>query len=116
MEKYYFHITKFENLNSILKKGLKANEDGEIFIFNNVSFKVPELSDVINKVADHIATNQIFIKEYILIRISSKGIVSELINDNVAELTSQWQWIVKQPLIEPKYLKIKGFYLANWKL
>ena len=108
----YYHITDKKNLSTILKEGLKANEEGDIFIFENKSIV---FNSVVNTVADCIAHNQIFLDEYVMIEIAFEGITSEVINDNVAELSSALQWIVRQPLIEPKYLSLYGKYKTAYK-
>ena len=109
----YYHITAKENLPKILKEGLKANEEGEIFLFENKSIRV---NSVVNTVADCIAHNQVFLEQYVMFEIANEGITSELINDNVGELTSSLQWIAKQPLIELKHLEFYGYYVTGYKL
>lgn len=108
----YYHITEIELIDSILKEGLKANEDGEIFLFENKSIRV---NNVVNTVADCIAMNQIFLDEYVMFEIDSKGISLELINDNVGELSHKQQWIAIQPLIEPNYISVFGIYKTGYK-
>ena len=108
----YYHITDKNNLSTILREGLKANEEGDIFIFENKSVV---FNSVVNTVADCIAYNQIFLDEYVMIEIALEGIVSDIINDNVGEASSDLQWIVKQPLIEPKYLSFYGYYKTEYK-
>jgi len=111
---YYYHITDVKTAFTILKKGLKANEEGDIFLFENVSFTWGS-QGIRNTVADSIAENQIFLKEYAILRVNSKGITGEVINDNVGELSSPFQWIVKQPLIEAKYLKFIKVCINNYR-
>ena len=52
-------------------------------------------------IGDLIAMNQIFAEEYAQISIDPEGIQVELEPDNVAEFSAKWQWIVKQPFIDP---------------
>lgn len=110
----YYHITenKPETIASILKEGLKADTEGCIFLFENISLIH---NDVKNTIADLIAENQIFLPEYVMFEIDPKGITGELLNDNVAEFSSKWQWIVKQPKIEAKYLNLFGIYKTEYK-
>ena len=108
----YYHITAKKNLSTILKEGLKANEEGEIFLFENKSIVA---NSVVNTVADCIAHNQVFLDEYVMLEIANEGITSELINDNVGEISSSVQWIAKQPLIEVKYLEFYGSYVTGFK-
>ena len=59
MENYYYHISRVENFPSIMAKGINANKDGQIFLFDDVvlTFRgdlkniYPDGVDV----ADHIA-------------------------------------------------------------
>jgi RNA-binding protein YlmH len=59
----YYHITHEKNLNAILEDGLKCNESGEIFVFEDKSIIY---SNVVNTVADIIARNQTGLNEYIM--------------------------------------------------
>lgn len=108
----YYHITDKKNLSTILREGLKANDEGDIFLFENKSVVV---NSVVNTVADCIAHNQVFLSEYVMLEIANEGIKSELINDNAGEITSPLQWIVKQPLIEAIYLNFYEFYVTEFK-
>lgn len=124
MRKYYYHVTKIDNLQSILNEGLKANEDGEIYLFVNGTIynqygaiidkdkKEAKVGVTMQTVADCICMNQIF--EYdkcVMLKVDSRGIDGELVEDVVAELPSNLhkQWIVKQAVIKPKWLSYKYF-------
>lgn len=108
----YFHIASFENVAKITMSGLLANEDGQIFLFENESFSV---NGVVNSVADCIAHTQVFLPEYVILEIDSKGLNVELIKDNVGEFSARWQWIANQPLIEKKYIKLVGRFKTKYK-
>lgn len=108
----YYHITDRDNLSTILKEGLKANEEGNIFLFENKSIVI---NSVENTVADLIAYNQIFLEEYVMLEIDLNGITSEIINDNVGELSSSMQWIINQPLVKPEHIKSLGVYKTEFK-
>ena len=110
----YYHITNTDakTIVSILENGIRCNSDGEIFVFENKSLG---LNNVVNTVADLIANNQIFLKEYVMFEIDAKGFNTELINDNVAEFASAQQWYIKQPFIDKKYIKIYGKFKTNYK-
>lgn len=130
MRKYYYHLTKPENVSSILNNGLLANENGEIYLYEAGTYRDIRLSDDALKryqengikptnsdliieekpVSHHIARNQVFIKEYAVFSVSRYGIKVELQPDNVVELTAKFQWICKQPKIESKYLRFCGIY------
>jgi hypothetical protein len=118
-EKFYYHITDVKNVESILKFGLRANEDGDIFLFENKSIGYPSVikengifyqCDLIDYISDHIARGQLFLKRYAMFEVSAEGIVGEFINDNVAEYGSQFQWIAKQQIITPNHITLYGYY------
>lgn len=115
VERKYYHITDPKNIQSIRENGLKANEEGNIFLFENKSIGYPtkEGKTAIVYLADHIAQNQIFLKKYAMFEISSKGIEGELVNDNVAEIGSNLQWIAKQPIILPEYIRPFGIFTVK---
>lgn len=119
----YYHVTSFENAERILKEGLKANEEGMIFLFLNKALKstVPVVKDgrVVNVeehyylVADHIATRQTFtFPEYVILEVDSKGFNKELKEDVVGEGPSEahMQWYLEQETIEPQYIQWFGMY------
>jgi hypothetical protein len=98
----YYHVTEFENVHSILKNGISANQDGEIFLFDTNYFIHPLYGAM--PVSDYIAHTQLFIKKPIVFEIKAKGILNELSCDNVAEYTAKFQWILKQDKIDKKYI------------
>lgn len=119
MEKHYYHITTPNKALNILKNGLKCNEEGEIFLFENKTLRVKEeyrsdyerlglKTEIV--VVEHIARNQVFLKDIVMLEIDSKGLYGELIQDKVGEATSEFQWIVKQPLIAPEFIEEFGHY------
>lgn len=119
MEKFYYHISDPRNTKSILDRGLEANKDGDIFLFENKSILYP-VAEIKNGVptqrikpvpiADLIAKTQIFLDKYAMFEIESEGIEGPLINDNVAELGHGLQWIAKQSRISPEYIKPFGLF------
>lgn len=124
MRKYYYHVTKKENLQSILNEGLKANEDGDIFLFINSTVYNPygciidrdkkeaKLGVTKQTVADLICFYQICeFDKCVMLKIDSRGIDSELVEDVVAEKPSYLhkQWIAKQAVIQPKWLSFKYY-------
>ena len=102
-----YHITHPDNISSILSKGLKSNDLNEIFLFEQKEIRIGNVS---NTIADCIAFNQVFLDEYGLLEIDSDGFEIPLINDNVAEMTSKFQWILHQKSIRPKYIKNLGVF------
>lgn len=113
----YYHITSPENVESILKNGLKANEQGEIFIFQYAKITT---NGVVNFADDCIAYNQVFLEKYARVEINPEGISVPLIHDNVAEPTNECQWIVKQERINPEYLRLdvikENGYIPHFRL
>lgn len=123
MEDLYYHISDIKNIDSIIEKGLLADEDGNIFLFINDSIEEPGIAR--NKqgklcmgikrrsVSDDIALNQLFLKEYALFEISAKGIEGKLKNDNVEELASVYHRIARQQQIKPEFIKLCGIYKVS---
>jgi hypothetical protein len=115
-----YHITTLENARKILEEGLIANidtnsplsEKGYIYLFENKSYRHP-LTDEYVAVADDIAKNQLFMKNYVMLEIDEKGIKGELEHDNVGEFAAFAEWKVKQPRINKKYIKLFGFFTAK---
>ena len=86
-----YHITPKENVDSILKNGLIANEQNDVFLFEDYLVKWYNGKEVY--VDELIANNQLFLKEFALFFINADGL--ELIKDDVAELTAEFQFIHK---------------------
>lgn len=110
----YYHITRNSEkiISSILSEGLKDNEEGDIFLFENKSFGI---NGIINNVADHIAANQIFLNKYVMFEVDTDGINGDLIPDRVADYSAKFQWIAKQPIIEAKHINIFGIFKTEYK-
>lgn len=94
MKQKIYHLTPHENTKAILEEGIKANEDGDIYVF----------TDMI--VADTIAKNQVFTAKYSVFEINRKGIGVKLMPDDCGELSQAYQRIIKQNKIDPKYLEL----------
>lgn len=119
----YYHITHKNNVSNIIRNGLLANTDGEIFLFENKSIvTIGTAKNSQNKlvlgrikrtIADNIALNQLFLEEYAMFEIDANGITSYLKNDNVAEFGAKFQWIVKQPKIDKRYVSLFGYYKTD---
>ena len=103
----YYHITKKENAVSIAFKGLTSNENGEIFLFSDWTLTTRRNKKTV-LICDLIAQNQLGIDEFIIYEINPKGIKGEIKTDNVAELTSKFQWIITQDNISRSYVKLIG--------
>lgn len=96
--KLLYHISEVENIDSILENGLRANEDGCVYLFENVSFNKltvnlktmkPEIINI--AVADEIAKTQLFLKEYAMFEVDVEGL--KLKADNVAEQCAGYHYI-----------------------
>lgn len=87
----FYHISPIENKDSILANGL-ISASSEIFVCNEFN----QLK--------RIASGQLGITEYSIFKISSSNITGKILNDNVGEFGSQHQFIIKQDIIENKYI------------
>ena len=103
-EKIFWHITEKENLESILKNGIKANEDNEVFLLDDREVIIKCKCDKPFLVSKAIASEQLFLTEFVIIAIDVTGL--KLYPDDVAELTAPFQYIYKGN-ISPK--RIKGY-------
>jgi len=108
-EKIFWHITEKENLESILKNGIKANEDNEVFLLDDREVKDPFHTQSFF-VSKFVAFNQLFLDEFVIFGVDVEGL--ELEHDDVAELTAPFQYIYKGN-ISPK--RIKGYEFDNTK-
>ncbi len=93
---FFYHLTRPENVESILENGLRCNQEGHIFTFTDWIM------------AEEIARNQILASEYAIFWIKASGISGELHEDNVTELLSPLSCIIKQERIEPEHLRYWG--------
>jgi len=105
MVKQFLHVTKVDNVQNILKKGLRINSDSQIFVFTEL------------KNAPMISNHQVdLFDKFALIGIERKGIVDwSITHDNVGELTAYDQFILmpkkkKLVLIMPEFLSFLGVY------
>jgi hypothetical protein len=95
----YYHISDIENVDSILKNGLRANKQMHIFVCTSLSL------------LPIIASGQLGIIEYSIFKLNPQGIEVTPIHDNVAELGNEYQFIIKQPVINPIYI----VHLEDWR-
>lgn len=112
MGKTYYHITDPKNIDNILWEGLRANEDGEIFLFEDKGI-INRLTNQIISVADHIALNQVGLSEYAMFAVDADGVEGELEPDNVGEASARCQWIARQSIIQPDYIEFCDIYTAE---
>ena len=97
---YYYHITTDENVDSILKNGLKCSKDGYIYIIDITTDDVE---------CEALKANWLLLahnrsKEYALIKINSKGLTSKKEKD--------WgvYYKTKQEVIDKKHLQLYAVY------
>lgn len=127
---YYCHATAMGNLDSIIKNGIKANEFGEIFLYEDKAIVLPAMlawknikplkrdgDKAVFYVGDSIARNQIFIpgEQYVNFLIPAEEITAELERDNVGEFTARQQWIARQSVINPMAYEIRTMGKAKAK-
>ena len=112
--KRLYHISAPENIPTIMENGLKCDDDGFVYLFENKSI-MNNKTGVVNLVSDCIANGQVFLDEYAMIEVSCNGIHEEIEPDNVGEFSAGCQWRVKQDVIPAKYLSVYGFYKNNFK-
>ncbi|REE25653.1 hypothetical protein DFQ09_102244 [Winogradskyella pacifica] len=87
----YYHISDIKNKDRILKEGLISKEK-EIFVCNNKEHLIV------------IASSQIGAENFSIYQINEAGFEVDLIQDNVAEIGAEFQFIVKQSKIESKFI------------
>lgn len=98
--KLLYHISEVENIDSILNDGLKANEDGVVYLFDNVSFnklkvdtKTMKPQIITINVSDEIAKNQVFLTKFAMFEVDVDGLKLEA--DKVPEESAKFQYIHK---------------------
>lgn len=103
--RYYFHVTPTENITAIKKNGIKANDEGHIFVF-----RADRPGKKVLWIASSIAAYQVGIKTFALFWIASEGITGKVIHDRVAEQYASLQRIIIQDKIQKKYVQLYGVY------
>ena len=98
--RYYYHVTPKDNIDQIKKTGLKANEEGHIFVFTNIM------------IAEDIAFNQCGLEEVALFMIDSRGITGKVIKDRVGEFTAAYHRIIIQDKISKRYVR----FSSSWTI
>lgn len=95
----FFHLTDAKNLDRILADGLRAGDDGYIYLFTDLL------------VANTIARDQVFIADrYAVLVVSATGITRRIWRDRVGELAAPYQRRTKQEIIKPKFLQHAGTF------
>jgi hypothetical protein len=100
--RFYYHVTDVNNVDQIKRDGLKANEEGLIFVF----------TDMI--VSGSIAKNQFgLVDRYAVFKIYSNGITGRVIKDRVAEFSAPHQRVIIQERIQKKYIDFLGVFRVD---
>jgi len=108
MKTKFYHVSHLDNKNSIASTGLKANEDGEILLYDTWALTLRRDPKARVVVGDFIALKQIDCKEYIVVEIDPRGIFLELIPDDGGDMAARYQFILKQKQIDRSYCKVLG--------
>ena len=88
-----FHITAIDNIDSIIKTGLKASGDGYVYLFDGVSVRTPSTFGEYIPIEQIIASTQLALKDFGVFMVDTTGLDIE--DDNVAEYTSEFQYRYK---------------------
>lgn len=96
----FYHISSPSNIPSILENGIVAGVDGKIFLLDTEE----------QKIVASVALLQCGYQDYALFRVETKALSGQLMPDNVGELTTSHQFILKQDLIASKYVSLVDCY------
>jgi hypothetical protein len=100
--RFYYHVTDVNNIEQIKKDGLKANEEGLIFVFTDMV------------VSGLIAKEQYgLVDRYAVFKIFSRGITGRVIKDRVAEFSAPYQRVIIQEKIEKRYIDFLGTFKVD---
>lgn len=92
--KFLYHITEIGNLETIRKNGLKCDSEGYIYLFEDKKFTDP--MGIKANVRDHIAINQIFVfDKVVLLKIAVGDLLDQLEHDDVSESCARFQYRIK---------------------
>lgn len=96
--KLLYHISEVENIDSILENGLRANEDGCVYLFEDALFNkftvdinTMKTQFIPTSVADDIAKTQLFLKKYAKFVVDVDELILEA--DNVAEQCANYHYV-----------------------
>ena len=114
--KFLSHLAYVEDLDAILKDGLKCDPDGYVYLFEDVDYTDP--IGVKANVRDHIALNQMgAFHEVALLKINVEGWLSKLEPDKIAESSAKFQHRIKIDVITPDRIVSSEIIKPNnpWK-
>lgn len=92
----YYHLTAPKNVAAILRDGLRAGEDGFIYLATEPSILL----------FSHIASSQIGLARVAILEVCARGLTSEVEPDRVTEIYAGGQRRVKQKVIKPNNLTV----------
>ncbi len=100
-KKKYYHVSTFKGYVGIMNDGLKASDDGYIYLLDNEGVATLMASRLHEPFVEH---------SYAFLEISTDGINGEIEFDESGldldtKYTNKYQYRVKQAVIEPKYIK-----------
>lgn len=100
----YLHLTPSDNLNRVMREGLKADADGCIFTFTDML------------VANTIAREQVFTDCYSVVEIAPEGVAGRVLRDRVAEFAAQFHRVLRQSRVAPEHLSYVGTFqtIKDW--
>jgi hypothetical protein len=100
--RFYYHVTDVNNVDQIKRDGLKANEEGLIFVFTDMM------------ASGLIAKEQYgLVDRYAVFKICSNGITGRVIKDRVAEFSAPYQRVVIQAKIQKSYIDFLGVFRVD---
>jgi hypothetical protein len=100
--RFYYHVTDVNKVDHIKRNGLKANEEGLIFVF----------TDMI--ASGSIAKEQYGLADrYAVFKIYSNGITGRVIKDRVAEFSAPYQRVIIQERIQKRYIEFLGVFRVD---
>ena len=100
--RFYYHVTDVNNIDQIKRDGLKANEEGLIFVFTYMI------------VSGSIAQNQFgLVDRYAVFKIYSNGITGRVIKDRVEEFSAPYQRVIIQERIQKNYIDFLGVFRVD---
>lgn len=109
--RFYYHVTDVNNVDQIKRDGLKANEEGLIFVFTDMI-----ASGLVAKEQYGLADR------YAVFKIFSNGITGRVIKDRVAEFSAPYQRVIIQAKIQKSFIDFLGVFRidpyepAEWDL
>jgi hypothetical protein len=115
----FWHMTKPEYLDDILKNGLKASaKDANckyIFLLHEIYETFENYNNTKVLLTHFIASNQLGLREWVLLEIDSDGIEDhfKIKPDVVYEKTSWAQVKIKQEIILPEYITVHSKETLN---